>query len=94
MSNDKLARIIDEAFEGRHKVGPKTKGAVRKAVDAALGEELLDRGARLLGERSLPFEPGADARNPNAPSQRAFLETTFDPYRKGTTAQTPPTTSC
>ena len=42
MSNDKLARIIDEAFEGRDKVGPKTKGAVRKAVNAAL--DLLDRG--------------------------------------------------
>ena len=33
MSTDKLARVIDEAFEGRDKIGPKTKGAVRKAVE-------------------------------------------------------------
>ena len=41
MSNDKLASIIDQAFEGRDRIGPKTKGAVRKAVNTAL--ELLDR---------------------------------------------------
>ena len=45
MSNDKLASIIDEAFEGRDKIGPKTKGAVRKAVNSAL--DLLDTGKRV-----------------------------------------------
>jgi len=49
MSNDKLAKIIDDAFEGRDKIGPKTKGAVRKAVDSALG--LLDRGEARVAER-------------------------------------------
>jgi 2,3,4,5-tetrahydropyridine-2-carboxylate N-succinyltransferase len=49
MSNDKLAKIIDEAFAGRDKIGPKTKGAVRKAVDSAL--ELLDRGEARVAER-------------------------------------------
>jgi 2,3,4,5-tetrahydropyridine-2-carboxylate N-succinyltransferase len=49
MSNDKLARTIDEAFEGRDKIGPKTKGAVRKAVDTALS--LLDSGQARVAER-------------------------------------------
>ena len=53
MSNAKLlttlAKTIDEAFEARDKVGPKTKGAVRKAVDTALG--LLDTGAARVAER-------------------------------------------
>jgi len=53
MSNDKLAKsiekIIDDAFESRDKIGPKTKGAVRKAVDSALG--LLDRGEARVAER-------------------------------------------
>ena len=49
MSNDKLARTIDEAFEARDKVGPKTKGAVRKAVAFAL--ELLDSGQARVAER-------------------------------------------
>jgi 2,3,4,5-tetrahydropyridine-2-carboxylate N-succinyltransferase len=49
MSNDKLAKTIDEAFEGRDKIGPKTKGAVRKAVDTALG--LLDSGKARVAER-------------------------------------------
>ncbi|HEY5305104.1 MAG TPA: 2,3,4,5-tetrahydropyridine-2,6-dicarboxylate N-succinyltransferase [Pseudolabrys sp.] len=49
MSTDKLAKIIDEAFEGRDKIGPKTKGAVRKAVDSALG--LLDSGTARVAER-------------------------------------------
>jgi 2,3,4,5-tetrahydropyridine-2,6-dicarboxylate N-succinyltransferase len=49
MSTDKLASIIDEAFEGRDKIGPKTKGAVRKAVDSAL--ELLDTGKVRVAER-------------------------------------------
>jgi 2,3,4,5-tetrahydropyridine-2-carboxylate N-succinyltransferase len=46
---DKLASIIDDAFEGRDKIGPKTRGAVRKAVDAAL--ELLDAGKARVAER-------------------------------------------
>ena len=49
MSNDKLAKIIDDAFEGRDKIGPKTKGAVRKAVDFALA--LLDPGEARVAER-------------------------------------------
>ncbi len=49
MSNDKLASIIDEAFEGRDKIGPKTKGAVRKAVNSAL--DLLDAGKARVAER-------------------------------------------
>ncbi|MFZ0846454.1 MAG: 2,3,4,5-tetrahydropyridine-2,6-dicarboxylate N-succinyltransferase [Pseudolabrys sp.] len=50
MSTQKLAKIIDEAFEARDKIGPKTKGAVRKAVDDALG--LLDRGEARVTERA------------------------------------------
>ena len=49
MSNDKLAKTIDDAFEARDKIGPKTKGAVRKAVNAAL--ELLDSGKARVAER-------------------------------------------
>jgi 2,3,4,5-tetrahydropyridine-2-carboxylate N-succinyltransferase len=49
MSNDKLAKIIDDAFEGRDKIGPKTKGAVRKAVDSALA--LLDAGEARVAEK-------------------------------------------
>jgi len=49
MSNDKLTKIIDNAFASRDKIGPKTKGAVRKAVDTALG--LLDRGEARVAER-------------------------------------------
>src|SRR5690242_18547035 len=47
--SDKLASIIDEAFERRDKIGPKTKGAVRKAVNDALG--LLDEGKARVAER-------------------------------------------
>ena len=50
MSNDKLASTIDEAFEARDKIGPKTKGAVRKVVNAAL--ELLDSGKARVAERT------------------------------------------
>ncbi len=50
MSNDRLATTIDDAFEGRDKIGPKTKGAVRKAVDSAL--DLLDRGEARVAERT------------------------------------------
>jgi 2,3,4,5-tetrahydropyridine-2-carboxylate N-succinyltransferase len=49
MSNDKLAKTIDEAFEARESVSPKTKGAVRKAVKDAL--DLLDRGEARVAER-------------------------------------------
>ena len=49
MSNEKLAKTIDDAFENRDTIGPKTKGAVRKAVEAAL--DLLDRGEARVAER-------------------------------------------
>ncbi len=42
MPHDNLAKIIDDAFEKRDAIGPKTKGPVRKDVQAAL--DLLDRG--------------------------------------------------
>jgi len=45
----KLAKVIDEAFEGRDKIGPKTKGAVRKAVSQAL--DMLDAGQARVAER-------------------------------------------
>ena len=44
-----LAKIIDDAFERRAGIGPKTKGAVRKAVQAAI--ELLDQGRARVAER-------------------------------------------
>jgi len=47
--SDRLAKTIDEAFEGRDGITPKTKGAVRKAVDSAL--ELLDAGKARVAER-------------------------------------------
>ena len=47
--SDKLAKIIDEAFEARDKIGPKTKGALRKAVNDAL--DLLDAGKARVAER-------------------------------------------
>ena len=49
MSNDKLAKTIDAAFEARDTIGPKSKGAVRKAVDSAL--DLLDSGKARVAER-------------------------------------------
>jgi 2,3,4,5-tetrahydropyridine-2-carboxylate N-succinyltransferase len=49
MSNEKLAKTIDDAFEARDKIGPKSKGAVRKAVNAAL--DLLDAGKARVAER-------------------------------------------
>ena len=49
MSTDKLASIIEEAFEGRDKIGPKTRGAVRKAVNSAL--DSLDAGKARVAER-------------------------------------------
>jgi 2,3,4,5-tetrahydropyridine-2-carboxylate N-succinyltransferase len=44
-----LAATIDAAFEERDRIGPKTRGAVRKAVDKAL--ELLDGGTMRVAER-------------------------------------------
>jgi 2,3,4,5-tetrahydropyridine-2,6-dicarboxylate N-succinyltransferase len=44
-----LAHVIDEAFERRAEIGPKTKGALRKAVKAAI--ELLDSGRARVAER-------------------------------------------
>ena len=49
MSHAKLAKTIDDAFEARDKIGPKTKGAVRKAVGDAL--DLLDAGKARVAER-------------------------------------------
>jgi 2,3,4,5-tetrahydropyridine-2,6-dicarboxylate N-succinyltransferase len=46
---NRLAETIDDAFEARDKIGPKTKGAVRKAVNDAL--ELLDSGKARVAER-------------------------------------------
>ena len=48
MSDDKLAKTIDAAFEARDTIGPKTKGAVRKAVGAL---DLLDSGKARVAER-------------------------------------------
>src|SRR4051812_39586614 len=45
----KLEKIIDDAFAARDTIGPKTKGAVRKAVTDALG--LLDEGKARVAER-------------------------------------------
>jgi 2,3,4,5-tetrahydropyridine-2,6-dicarboxylate N-succinyltransferase len=49
MMSAELVRTIDEAFERRAEIGPKTKGPVRKAVASAI--ELLDRGAARVAER-------------------------------------------
>jgi 2,3,4,5-tetrahydropyridine-2-carboxylate N-succinyltransferase len=49
MSTDTLASVIEEAFDDRNKIGPKTKGAVRKAVNSAL--DLLDGGKARVAER-------------------------------------------
>ncbi len=49
MPHDNLAKIIDDAFEKRDAIGPKTKGPVRKAVNAAL--DLLDRGEARVAEK-------------------------------------------
>jgi 2,3,4,5-tetrahydropyridine-2,6-dicarboxylate N-succinyltransferase len=47
--HDKLAKLIDDAFERRDSVGPKTRGPLRKAVNDALA--LLDAGAARVAER-------------------------------------------
>jgi 2,3,4,5-tetrahydropyridine-2-carboxylate N-succinyltransferase len=49
MSHEALARTIDDAFAARDGVNPSTQGAVRKAVDTALG--LLDSGKARVAER-------------------------------------------
>ncbi len=49
MPHEKLAATIDDAFEKRDTVTPKTKGAIRKAVDDALN--LLDSGAARVAEK-------------------------------------------
>ncbi len=50
MSHDDLRRTIDDAFENRDAVTPKTKGPVRDAVETAL--ELLDSGAARVAEQA------------------------------------------
>jgi 2,3,4,5-tetrahydropyridine-2,6-dicarboxylate N-succinyltransferase len=45
-----MQSIIEEAFEARAELTPKTKGGVRKAVDSAL--ELLDSGELRVAEKS------------------------------------------
>jgi 2,3,4,5-tetrahydropyridine-2-carboxylate N-succinyltransferase len=49
MAHDKLAQTIDDAFEKRDGISPKTKGPVRKAVEQAL--ELLDSGTARVAEK-------------------------------------------
>jgi 2,3,4,5-tetrahydropyridine-2-carboxylate N-succinyltransferase len=49
MSTEKLANTINDAFEARDRVTPKTKGAVRKAIGQAL--DLLDSGKARVAER-------------------------------------------
>jgi 2,3,4,5-tetrahydropyridine-2,6-dicarboxylate N-succinyltransferase len=44
-----LQTVIEEAWEGREKITPKTKGAVRKSVDQALA--LLDQGKVRVAEK-------------------------------------------
>jgi 2,3,4,5-tetrahydropyridine-2-carboxylate N-succinyltransferase len=45
-----LANIIDDAWESRDALGPKTKGEVRDAVETVLAE--LDSGKRRVAEKS------------------------------------------
>ncbi len=49
MAHEKLAQTINDAFEKRDTISPKTKGPIRKAVEQAL--ELLDSGAARVAER-------------------------------------------
>jgi 2,3,4,5-tetrahydropyridine-2-carboxylate N-succinyltransferase len=49
MSPAELAKVIDQAWERRAELGLKTRGAVRKAVSAALA--LLDSGKARVAER-------------------------------------------
>ena len=48
-SHHELAKVIDDAFERRNEVSPATTGAVRDAVETALG--LLDCGAARVAEK-------------------------------------------
>ena len=50
MKTAELQSIIDEAFEARAELTPKTKGKVRKAVESAL--KLLDSGTLRVAEKS------------------------------------------
>ncbi|MEX2128121.1 MAG: 2,3,4,5-tetrahydropyridine-2,6-dicarboxylate N-succinyltransferase [Xanthobacteraceae bacterium] len=49
MSHEKLAGTIDQAWERRSDIGPKTRGPVHKAVQNAL--DLLDQGNARVAER-------------------------------------------
>ncbi|MFN0041840.1 MAG: 2,3,4,5-tetrahydropyridine-2,6-dicarboxylate N-succinyltransferase [Alphaproteobacteria bacterium] len=49
MKDAQLEKIIDQAWEDRAKVGPKTRGAVRKAVETALTG--LDAGQLRVAEK-------------------------------------------
>jgi 2,3,4,5-tetrahydropyridine-2-carboxylate N-succinyltransferase len=60
-----LSRIIDEAYERRAEITPKTKGPVRKAVKAAL--DLLDSG------RARVAEPRGDGWHVNQWLKKAVL---------------------
>ncbi|MBI4274732.1 MAG: 2,3,4,5-tetrahydropyridine-2,6-dicarboxylate N-succinyltransferase, partial [Rhizobiales bacterium] len=44
-----LEKTVNEAFEARDGIGPKTKGPVRKTVEKAL--DLLDRGEARVAEK-------------------------------------------
>ena len=50
MKTAEMQSIIDEAFEARAELTPKTKGKVRKAVESAL--KLLDSGTLRVAEKS------------------------------------------
>jgi len=50
MSHDSLEATIDEAFERRNEISPKTKGEVRKAVQKTL--DLLDSGKARVAEKT------------------------------------------
>ncbi len=54
MKPAELEKIIDEAFADTAKIGPKTKGKVRKAVDEAL--DLLDAGKARVAEKQASGE--------------------------------------
>jgi 2,3,4,5-tetrahydropyridine-2,6-dicarboxylate N-succinyltransferase len=49
MAHEKLAQTIDDAFEKRDGISPKTKGPLRKAVEQAL--DLLDSGTARVAEK-------------------------------------------
>jgi 2,3,4,5-tetrahydropyridine-2-carboxylate N-succinyltransferase len=49
MAHEKLAQTIDDAFEKRDGISPKTRGPVRKAVEQAL--DLLDSGTARVAEK-------------------------------------------